>query len=93
MLSQCEYDSQMAQINNEIQSIVAPIQAKINQLANRRASIKRKMAELRVEEAEISRTHFNLCDEVRKIKQKYNDRKSELYLQRPMAYVEDNTEE
>ena len=82
-LTQVEYDAEMKRLNDEMYNETHALHEKLQEINKKNVAVKTAICQLKMEQLQYSNEYHQISDEIHTIKQKYNDLKHEVYLQRP----------
>lgn len=91
-MTQIEYDNEMKRLNDALYAETHELRELLQVINNKNADVKQRIMELKMEQLEYSRQYHAISDQIHTIKQKYQDKKHALYVQRFDIKEDDNSE-
>lgn len=82
-MTQIEFDNEMKRLNDEMYNETHALREKLQEINKKNTAIKTAICQLKMEQLQYSNEYHAISDQIHTIKQKYNDLKHEVYLQRP----------
>ena len=92
-MTQIEYDNEMKRLNDALYAETHELRELLQVINNKNADVKQRIMELKMEQLEYSRQYHAISDQIHTIKQKYQDKKHALYVQRFDIKEDDNSEQ
>lgn len=80
-MTQIEYENEMKRLNDAMYEETRVLREQLQKINNRNASIKQEILRLKSEQLDFSRQYHAISNDIHSIKQKYADKKHELYVQ------------
>lgn len=84
-MTQIEYDNEMKRLNDAMYEETHALREQLQRINENNSRIKKEIMRLKMEQIEFSGMYHAICDDIHTIKQKYQDLKHQLYVQRPMS--------
>lgn len=91
-MTQVEYDAQMKELNNQKHAELAPLRNEMERIEKEKAFINQQMDQLRMKSRELGSRYYSLCSQAKAIKEHYNERKHDLYVERPCKTEQSTSE-
>ena len=89
-MTQLEYDKEMQRLNDAQYAETHELREQLQVINNKNADVKQRIMELKMEQLEFSRQYHAISYQIHTIKQKYQDKKHALYVQRVDITADDN---
>lgn len=77
-----EYERLLCELNSKQSAEIAPLHNEMERILKEKVIIDQQRDMLRTKSSELGNRYYSLCEQAKSIKQKYKEKKNEVYIQK-----------